>query len=182
MNKIFAIVIGMVMMVGTAHAYKPVDYVTGTVTYNDIDLDVNGFGTVNIDKTVGVTVGAGKDIFKNWLAVEGTYGQTGEASIGGTDLGEVKTIGVWLVADPTIFKINHMPVKAIARVGGVYNKVNTHGLGNFYDTGMAYGVGVGLGITKKLDVILDYRVMDVDLVSGVDLNIDTVGLGVNYRF
>lgn len=178
MKKILAILFAMVMMVGTAHAYKPVDYVTGSVTNSDVD--VNG---TKIDSTTGFSVGAGKNIHNKWLALEGTYSQTGEIEVGGNDVGEVKTIGVWIVADPTIIKINTMPLKFLARVGGVYNNVNVHNGQNAYDTGIAWGAGVGLGVTKHLDVILDYRTMDIDTpISGVDVGVDTVGLGLVYNF
>ncbi len=185
MKKIFAILFATFAMVGLAQAgagHSPT-YVTGAVTSNDLD---NNPG-MHIDKTTGWTLGAGHDIYgKKWLAVEGTYGQSGElkgsAPHYGNVEGEIKTIGVWIVADPTIFKINHMPVKAIARVGGVYNNVNLHGQPNFYDTGLAYGAGIGLGITKKIDVILDYRVMDIDIVPGQDLDVKAVGISLNYSF
>ncbi len=178
MKQIFAILFAMVMMVGTAHAYKPVDYVTGSVTRSDVDVN-----NVNLDHTTGFSVGAGKNIHDKWLALEATYAQTGEVTIGGTDIGEVKTIGVWIVADPTIIKINTMPVKFLARVGGVYNNVNIHNSPNVYDTGLAWGAGIGLGVTKHLDVILDYRSMDIDTpIAGVDLEVDTVGLGLVYNF
>ncbi len=173
MNKIFTIIVAMVMMVGTAHAND--FYGTGSITRSDIDVNSTHF-----DITTGFNVGGGMNL-NNWLAVEGTYSQSGEASAFGIN-GDVKTIGAWIVADPTIIKINKMPLKFIARVGAVYNNVYIHNSTNVYDTGMAYGAGLGLGVSKRLDVILDYRTMDVDLVPGAELQVDTVGLGVNYYF
>jgi len=170
MNKIFAIVLVTMTMIGTASADS---YLTGSATRSDINVDGN-----SLDKSTGYVVGYGFGI-NNWVALEATYGQSGRVL---SDAAEVKTLGAWLVVDPTIFKIGSMPVKAIARAGFVYNNVNVHSGANAYDTGYSYGGGFGLGITRNIDVVLDYRVMDIDVATGVDGQFDIVGLGLKFNF
>jgi len=167
MKKIFGIVltvIAMVSMVSTASASD--FYVTGNVANTHIN---NESGSVN-----GGGVGVGYDV-TSWLAAEVTYDY-----IGKEDGVTAQSAAVWAVVDPTVATIASMPLKVTGRVGYARNKFACCG-GAIYDTGLAYGAGLALGVTDNLDVTVGYTRREVT-VGVSDFDLDTVNLGAKYSF
>ncbi len=189
MNKTFGIILAVVATFSAGSAFAGDVYVTGAVT--GTDLGVSDGNTSGFDRTIGANIGIGMNI-NEWLAVEGTYDYLGSNDF--TYQGQydnfsnnnavssnydARAFTGWVVVDPTVVTIASMPLKVIGRVGYANTKINYDG-GSVSDNQLAYGAGVGLGVTKNIDVVLDYRVYEINNNANVDLN--TIGLGAKYTF
>ena len=170
MKKMFGIVLAVFAMFGTVTATAGDIYITGQATYTDND---------DLDNSNGAGVGIGYS-FTEWFAVEATYDYLGVGKEADGFKFDGNSIGVWAVADPTITKIGSMPLKAIGRVGVTRTELNSNE-GDVDDTNLAYGVGLGLGVTKNVDVLAGYTWRTVD-VGGADLDMGTASVGLKYTF
>ncbi len=175
MNKFLGIVLAVAVSVmgfaGTAFAGSY--YATLQGTHSDYDASGIDLGNGN-----GGGLGFGKN-FNRWLAVEATADYLGNETFGGISFAG-RSLGAWIVVDPTVATIGGMPLKVTARAGVTRTKLQTT-VGNFYDTDPAYGAGLALGVSKRVDVTLDYRHRSMDL-PGTNFDFHTVGLGAKYTF
>ncbi len=175
MNKILGIVLAVAVSVmgltGTAFAGSYYATLQGTNT----EFDASG---TDIGDGVGGGIGFGAN-YNRWLAAEVTADYLGSDTFGSVSFAG-RSLGAWIVVDPTIATISSMPLKVTARVGVTRTKLSTT-VGNFYDTDPAYGAGIALGVSKHVDVTLDYRHRSMDILGG-DVDFHTVGLGAKYTF
>ncbi len=167
MKKIFSMGFAAIMAVGMfSTAMADSFYVSGSATHSGEGKSAFGADTIH-----GGNIGLGYDV-SSWLAVEADYDYFGK--VDGTAL---KAYTVWTVADSVFTKIGSVPVHAIVRVG--YTGVQV-GEGRVNNKGVAYGAGLGFGVSENVDIIVDYRFRDIDTDGSVDMS--TAGLGVKYGF
>jgi len=167
MKKIFGIaVIAMSFMASSVYAGNL--YVTGQ--YVSTKTSAVGESV----RTNGMGLGVGYNV-NPLIATEVTVDYLGEKY----DVTGYSVAG-WVVVDPTITNISGMPLKLIGRLGYAYTRFND-GSDTESDTGLAYGVGASLALNKKMDVYVDYRVRDVEIL-GVDVDVDSINLGLKYTY
>ncbi len=164
MKKIFSMGFAALMTVGMfGAAMADGFYVSGSVTHSGEGTTAFGEDTIR-----GLGAGVGYDL-SSWLAVEANYDYFGKP---GTIL---KGYTASVVVDPVLVNISGMPVHGIASVG--YTAVQI-GEGGIDDAGVAYGVGLGFGVTENVAVIVDYTFRDFD--SDGDTDFSTAGVGIKY--
>ncbi len=173
MNKTFAIILAMSVMIFGSTAYAGA-YITGQASNTNFDFGDGG----DIDSTFGGGVGVGFDL-SSWLAIEATADHLGSDIESGTKY-QTRAATVWFVVDPTIAKIGSMPLKVTARAGYARTEFKFSG-GEITDSDPAYGAGVALGVSNNTEVFLDYRQRSIES-GGETLDFQTTNLGLKYTF
>lgn len=152
----------------------------GTLKGSRTSPDVQG---VNTDAVYGGGVGVGYNI-TDWVAVEGTWDYLGEDDFFGTDI-EAKSYGGWAVLSPTVATFGSVAIKPMVRVGFVNTELSGGGA-SIDDTGLAYGAGLGFGVSENMDILAEWtrRTIDGDAIGAGadDIDFDTYSLGVKYNF
>jgi len=175
MKKMIFAALAVFTLAGVANAEGFYGTVKGSVTQTEI-------GNFEADNVYGGGVGIGYNL-TDWVAVEGTWDYLGEDTVSGIDV-EGKSYGGWVVVDPTVATVSGIAIKPMARVGFVNTEVSGGGL-SINDTALAYGAGLGLGVTENVDIVAEWtrRVIDKDAYGGVDdIDFDTYSLGLKYNF
>lgn len=175
MKKFIFAAIAAFAVAGVANAGGFYGTVNGSVTdYNEDD----------VDNTYGGGVGVGYNL-TDWVAAEVTYDYLGKESIGGTDV-TTTSYGVWGVVSPTVATVGGVDVKALARVGYVNTEVDPDGFDSVDDNALAYGAGLGFGVSENLDIVAEWRRRSIDgdqIGAGADdADFDTYSLGLKYNF
>jgi len=160
-------VLAMTMLTSTAQAELDIYSV---VTITETGSDWNPFVD---DSATGASVALGMGVLPSImsdLSVEVELGYMGGRIDGGT----MSRGGVYLVADPMLFKLGSTPVHAVVRGG--YSLINLKGT---IENGFLFGAGLGFEVTDNISLIVDYR-RQFSIVFKNSNN--TLGVGMKYNF
>ncbi len=175
MKKIFAL--GMIFLSSVAFAGTP--YMGARLSETETTISVDGYGNIATDDTTtGFGLFGGYN-FNSIFATEISWDYLGKK-----DNVEGSSFGAWVVATPTLMTIKSIDVKPIARIG-VTNTQLRESFIELNDVGLAYGLGMGIGINKTVDMFVEWTRRELNdqlLGVGIDSQFDTYSIGTRFNF
>lgn len=152
----------------------------------------NSISGLDVDNSTGIGVGMGYNI-TDIFAIEATYEDFGKGDLNSLRYGSDSTT-VWAVLDNVVGHVDlgtMQPVRIIVRAGYAHTDFNasydngymTRATFKTDDNRLAYGIGFSVGINKRTEFTIDYRVRDInDATSGLELDFKTASMGLKFEF
>ncbi len=156
-------------------------YSGAAIGRSDYDVSCRSGFACDTDATGGKLFAGGK--FHENVGIEGSYVFLGNADrAGGHTRAQVLNLGL----------VGYVPlgqtVSLLGKLGGLYGWSKTKGTGgpgfatgDENDFGWSYGLGVAIGLTRNVDLRLDWDRYRVKFNTGRD-DVDFASVGVAYKF
>jgi opacity protein-like surface antigen len=152
-------------------------YIGGAYGYVDVEVSD---GVISDDDSLNAFMLQAGYKFNPYIAVEGRYWFTNEDEW--NDTGVDFSADSWgIYAKPMYPVTNELDIYALLGYGDTDPEFD--GQGPTSDTdGFQWGLGAAYDVTDNVALFVDYVSLYDDTVDGIDLEIDTVNVGITYTF